>query len=149
MPATVIPSMDPRHERRVGNPEGLARRVGELERRVGRYTVGGDVFKVQLPLSSPWVNYGIEYVGAFYSRYGRLVVVDGLINRPPGPPAAGETLAVLPEGFRPSYTLIFHMMSAGGAARIDVRANGTIAILTAVSMPAATWISLSGIQFLL
>lgn len=37
----VIPSMDPRNERRTGSPEGLARRVTELERRVSNLTGAG------------------------------------------------------------------------------------------------------------
>jgi hypothetical protein len=36
----VIPSMDPRNERRTGSAEGLARRVAELERRVAKYERG-------------------------------------------------------------------------------------------------------------
>jgi hypothetical protein len=33
----VVPSMDPRNDRRTGTPEGLARRVAELERRLGAF----------------------------------------------------------------------------------------------------------------
>jgi hypothetical protein len=38
MPSVIVPSSDARLDRRTGSPEGLARRVAELERQIGALT---------------------------------------------------------------------------------------------------------------
>lgn len=54
MSAILMPGQDPRHERRVGNPEGLARRVAELERKLARFEAAPYVPNFRVSGSGPF-----------------------------------------------------------------------------------------------
>lgn len=150
MAQVLIPSMDPRNERRTGSPEGLARRVAELDRRMAKVSGGyrpGDVSNVALPFNTNWSNYGSGYENCAYSRYGRWIVLTGLANRSPSGPAGGELIGTLPADFRPSAQLIFNQYTNAGPARIDILTSGGVQFNAGPG--GIAWISLAGIAFLL
>lgn len=59
--------------------------------------------------------------------------------------AVDNIIATLPLGHRPSRTLIFNVMSAGAATRVDVKADGTVEYVSG-GAPAAG-VALDGISF--
>jgi len=96
---------------------------------------GGD----GLALRNGWVNYG-GYRGARVGRVGDLCVVSGLIKS-----GGWGTLALLPQGCRPSGRLIFNLNNHTKTARVDVQPSGEI--LWVAGGKDHGWISLDGIVF--
>jgi hypothetical protein len=99
---------------------------------------------VPLVLQNAWANYGSTYSTAAYTMTkDGVVVVKGLIKRT-GSPVSNETLANLPEGYRPNGTLIFGTSTDSNVgARVDVKSTGEIT----VNSGAAGWLSLETIRF--
>jgi hypothetical protein len=111
------------------------------------------VVKQSLTLGSGWVNYSpfvvAGYEVASCSRFGRLVVLQGLVTKSGGTPTVGDVIATLPEGFRPAGRLLFAVPTGGTNAfgRVDVLANGEIQ-WHAGSTNETDHASLSGIAFM-
>ncbi|XVV02757.1 hypothetical protein ACQPW3_36220 [Actinosynnema sp. CA-248983] len=75
-----------------------------------------------LSLLNGWVNYGEEWTTAQYRKGpGPLVTVRGLIRN-----GTANHIATLPEGFRPSATLLTAQLAADTVGRVDFRANGEV-----------------------
>jgi hypothetical protein len=121
--------------------------VTEGSKARGWVSLSGIIFSTSstlaLPLDGDWKSYGGSWGTATYSKSAAgVVIVEGLIRH-----GAWGTLAKLPEGFRPSKTLLFNAIVGSGAAnsaRVDVYADGTIKWRSGKQND---WISLSGITF--
>lgn len=83
MTQVLIPSMDPRNERRTGTSEGLARRVAELERRIAQMesrpapflpyfaALSGGPFSVTFPPNSTTgVAFNVPIPGTYMMLFG-------------------------------------------------------------------------------
>ena len=105
------------------------------------------VAKVALPFGANWGNYGGSEEDATYSRFGRLVVLQGLVTKS-GTPASGDVIATLPVGFRPAEGLMFPVVTGATIAfgRVSVEANGQIQ-WRAGNTTETDYTSLSGIAF--
>jgi hypothetical protein len=110
--------------------------------------LGEQTFKRALPFAAGWGNYGAGFETASYSRIGRLVVLQGLVTKTGGTPTAGDLIAVLPIGFRPSGGLVFAVATGETTAvgRVDLAANGNINWRAGASGE-ADYTALSGIVF--
>ena len=108
------------------------------------------VAKVALPFASGWGNYGtaVWTEGASYSRFGRLVVLQGLVTKAGGAPAATDVIATLPVGFRPAGRQMFVVVTGNTEqdGRVDVLADGTVVWMRG-SATETDYTSLSGIAF--
>jgi hypothetical protein len=88
--------------------------------------------------SSPYTTFG------YTKTAGGVVMLKGMVSKP-NPVVAGETIGVLPPGYRPSGVLIFETSTNDSTvARIDVYPDGRIV----VNIGDAGWISLDGITFI-
>lgn len=151
MANVIMPGADPRLDRRVGSPEGLARRVSEIERLPGRsLTPKYDSYRVPLTFATGWTNYNTTNWGvACYSRVGRLIILEGLVTKSGGTPAGGNLIATLPVDFRPAMRLMFASWTGAGtevAGRVDVDTNGQI-LWMAGATAETDFTTLSGIVF--
>jgi hypothetical protein len=91
-----------------------------------------------------WTDYANTYAtGAYTKTSTGVVVLKGLLRRT-GTPTAGETIAVLPPGYRPAEQSMFQVGGVGASDRLDIRTDGTIAFAT--GNPA--FLSLEGITFI-
>jgi hypothetical protein len=95
-------------------------------------------------LQNGWTNYGGENAAVGYCKnkngivYLRGSIKDGLAS-------AGTTLFILPDGYRPSGgRLMFPAIGNNGFARVDIRANGEVIIMT----DHTSFLSLDAIHFL-
>jgi len=95
-------------------------------------------------LQNYWYNYQNTYSTAQYTKTkDGMVVVKGLLSRV-GTPVANETIATLPEGYRPSGTLIFGTSIASNVTgRVDVYSDGRVA----ANVTSPSWTSLETIRF--
>src|SRR3546814_17140859 len=84
-----------------------------------------------------WVNFGGAYQEWQFRRVNRMVVATGLVKS--GNTTPGQTIAVLPAGFRPAGQIMKSVPISGGVGVIDVATDGRI-IAGTVS---ATFTSLS------
>lgn len=100
-----------------------------------------------LILSGGWRTYDTNYSTPAYTKTAAgIVVVKGMISRSPvNTNIASESVAVLPEGFRPQGgRLIFGTTRNPNVhGRVDVEANGTII----VNIGNSSWTSLETIRF--
>jgi len=118
-----------------------------LVQRLERLEQGG-FSKNPLPFATGWSNYGDTfgvYEGCSYSRYSRLVVLQGLALSAAGT-AGNSIVGTLPLEFRPSAQNIFIVITSAGAGRLDVLANGQVYLYPAVG--ANGWVALSGLSFM-
>jgi hypothetical protein len=91
-----------------------------------------------------WTDYANTYAtGAYTKTSTGVVVLKGLLRRT-GTPTAGETIAVLPPGYRPAAPFMFLVGTVGAGARLDIRNDGTIAFINGNT----TFLSLEGITFI-
>lgn len=98
-----------------------------------------------LELQNNWNNYGNEWGITGYTKTSSgLVMLSGMIARSQGTNTAGETLFVLPPGYRPAISAIYRSISNGNTARIDILTSGEVRIQGTGHGP---WITLSGINF--
>jgi hypothetical protein len=111
------------------------------------------VVKQSLTLGSGWVNYSpfvvAGYEVASCSRFGRLVVLQGLVTKSGGTPTAGDVIATLPVGFRPTSDLVFAVAtgSVDAFGRVDVQSDGDV-VWRAGNTTETDHTSLSGIAFM-
>jgi hypothetical protein len=105
------------------------------------------IYKQALTFAANWSNYGGAHEDATYSRFGRLVVLQGFVTKS-GTPAAGNTIATLPEGFRPAEALHFAVTTGAADAfgKVEVQADGDIVWNTGATGE-TDYTSLSGIAF--
>lgn len=106
--------------------------------------------------TSPWVDYGAAFAGMYITRFGRLVVMDGLVKRTSDlDMAAGTTYAVgtVPAGLRPTHDVLLPsvLSFSGGASIVTCRlriqaANGQIDVAspTAGTLATTGWLCLAG-----
>jgi hypothetical protein len=106
------------------------------------------VAKQPLTFSAGWGNFGGSEEVATYSRFGRLVVLQGLVTKSGGTPASGNVIATLPVGFRPSAALMFPVVTGATTSfgRVSIEANGQIQWRTG-NTTETDFTSLSGIAF--
>lgn len=107
-----------------------------------------DVHKAPLPFGANWANYGTTWEDASYSRYGQVVRLQGLVTKS-GTPTAGDVIATLPTGFRPSEDLAFLVLTGTTtevAGRVDVHASGTVTWQRGSTVE-QDYTSLSGVSF--
>ena len=105
------------------------------------------VAKEPLPFAANWGNYGSGSEAATYSRFGRLVVLQGLVTKS-GTPAGGNVIATLPVGFRPTSAVSFPVATGGTDAfgRVTIGSSGDI-VWWSGSTVETDFTSLSGIAF--
>jgi hypothetical protein len=106
------------------------------------------VAKVPLSFAANWSNYG-SGTGeeATYSRFGRLVVLQGLVTKA-GTPAAADVIATLPAGFRPTGSVLFSVVTGGTTSFGAVRVNSSGQVeWIAGDTAESDFTSLSGITF--
>lgn len=97
-----------------------------------------------LTLLNSWGYYGSPYNTAGYMKTSSgIVLLKGLIQRT-GTPTAGEIIATLPQGYRPSVPLVFGTGTYGAtSARVDVYPNGNIIY----TFGSGTFVGLDNIHF--
>jgi hypothetical protein len=96
-------------------------------------------------LQNGWTNYGGEHATAgYYKDKNGIVYLRGSIKD--GLASTETTLFILPDGYRPSTSgrLMFPVVSNNGFARVDIRANGEVIIMTGHT----SFLSMDAIQFL-
>ena len=105
--------------------------------------------KVAFPFAAGWGNYSGAYEDASYSKVGNLVILQGLVTKSGGTPAADDLIGTLPAGFRPTETLLFMQASGAtsSAGRVDVWSDGSVRWITG-STTETDHMSLSGIVFM-
>lgn len=99
--------------------------------------------------TAPWGNNGGGYANAAYSVVGTRVFLRGVVANSG---AVGGPYAIfnLPVGFQPAAQEMFICtIGGGGAIRVDIYpvGNGAVAIGGGTSLPANSFLSLSGINF--
>ncbi len=95
-----------------------------------------------LTLQNSWAAYGGSYSTPQYTKAAdRLVTLKGLIKS--GTTTAGTIIATLPEGYRPSATVLYTGVSVNAYCRIDIDSSGNIIFQTGSN----TWLSLDNITF--
>jgi hypothetical protein len=115
----------------------------------GAYTSGYGTDASTLPLwtnislQNSWAYYGTPYNTAQFTKTSSCrVFLKGLIKS--GTATSGTVIGNLPAGFRPLSRLVFQVAtSSNTAGRIDVAANGDIAIMAGSN----AWISLDTVSF--
>lgn len=103
---------------------------------------------------APWVNYAGtgSLWGTFgYRRRRGIVWIDGIVKS--GTPGVASPIYTLPPGFRPKANAIFSCVAENpgtteGAARVDVRSDGTVAVLGYAFGGTNAYVILTGIRFL-
>lgn len=97
-----------------------------------------------LVLQNSWTDYNGTFANSSYTKTSDgMVVLKGLIKRT-GVPVAGETIGVLPVGYRPLEELLFETGSNSVASRTDILPDGRVMFETGN----AVWLSLDGINFM-
>jgi hypothetical protein len=79
---------------------------------------------------------------SFYRDPWGHVFLDGLVKRT-GAPVTGETIYLLPGGYRPQKAEVFDVLTDTGLGRVDIAASGAVAYISGGTV----WISLSGLNF--
>ena len=106
---------------------------------------------IPFAFSASWGNYGAGFESCVYWRDGFVVHLQGLVNKTIGVPTAGDVVATLPLGYRPSSSVTFTIVSGGGGgltvARIDVESDGDIVWQFGDSSGAGDYHSFSGLSF--
>lgn len=99
-------------------------------------------------LSDGWQNYNDGFAPvSYYKDKEDVVKLTGLIKNGTGPDILDDENGgfVLPAGYRPQYTMMFTVITGNnGFTRVDVRADGTIAIIGNYN---SGYVSLDGIAF--
>jgi competence protein ComGC len=116
---------------------------GQVTSSPARLTVNSSGWTA-LTFQNSWANYSGSYAsGAYLKTSSGIVMLNGMLTRT-GSPVAGEVIATLPPGYRPSVPLVFGICtSASVAGRVDVYPNGNILF----EYGSATWLSLQNINF--
>ncbi len=97
-----------------------------------------------LTLQNNWTTYDSVFNSAAYMKTSSgTIVLKGLVKRS-GTPVLAETIASLPEGYRPTQTHIYQNTSNSASGRVDVYASGSIAFIAG----GTAWYSLDGISFI-
>ncbi len=102
-----------------------------------------------LPLTSPWKNYRDVFKGehapASMTKIGSIISLSGLILKQTAPFTANEHILTLPEGARPSKTLMFNVNGHSKTQRVDLNPDGKLHWIA--GQHDANWVSLDGITF--
>lgn len=124
--------------------ETLASRATALE---ARATALEGPAKTAFPFAVNWGNYGGTLEDATYSRFGRLVVLQGLVTKT-GTPGSGDLIGTLPAGFRPTELVDFIAPTGEPftAGRVRVETDGDVIWLNGATGE-TDYTSLSGITF--
>ena len=98
-----------------------------------------------LSYQNSWSDYNTGYnTGRYLKTTSGVVTLSGLIART-GTPSVGETIAILPVGYRPSGTLIFGIATNPNVSgRVDVMSDGRIVYIYG----SGTWLSIENIHFI-
>lgn len=97
-----------------------------------------------LVMATSWEDYAGGYEVGQVTKYGPIVVCQGLIKRSVGAAAfTSGLMATVPAGYRPGANNLFIAMSSPGPCRVDVTPTGTVVLSTtpAVSIAAGGWLS--------
>ncbi|NIP59134.1 MAG: hypothetical protein GWM92_12650 [Gemmatimonadetes bacterium] len=93
-----------------------------------------------LELLNGWQSYGEAFGQPTATRYGDLVVLEGLIRHGEMPAVAAQ----LPEGWAPAKKLLFGAPTWGDQlGRVDVLRDGSVKVVSGND----DWLSLSGVYF--
>jgi hypothetical protein len=93
-----------------------------------------------------WTNYAATVFGpARYWRMGDMVYLGGLVTKTGVAVVAGETILVLPAGWRPQLAEVF-VVDTGTHGRVDVNPDGSVIWRSGTSGVGA-YTSLNGIYF--
>lgn len=94
-----------------------------------------------LNLQNGWVDYGVPYTSAAYTKTSAgVIVLKGMIRTG----SVSAPIAILPLGYRPSGYIMFENASNDSGGRLDVRSDGTIS----VSIGSNPYLSLDEITFM-
>jgi len=118
--------------------------AGSITSAAARLTVNSLTW-ANLNLQNGWTAYNSGYSTPSYIKTSDgIVALRGLVSNA-GSPTDGQIIATLPEGYRPSGSLIFPASTAPSSyARLDINANGDIVYRTGGS---SSWISLDNVRF--
>ena len=109
----------------------------------------GEIFAPEepkpIPFAQGWVDYGADYQAGTYYKYANRVHFDGLIARSSGSIMDGDTIAILPAGYRPKSRMIAHCKQNDTPIRVNIEPDGAIWIVSGSN--GGTWIDISGISF--
>lgn len=94
-----------------------------------------------------WTNFGNGFGNFLVHKMGNLVVLQGMI-RNGATISSISTIVTLPSIYRPLFNQIFLQPCQGGYVRVDVEADGTLAVVQSpvVGNP-QTWTVLNGIVY--
>lgn len=96
-----------------------------------------------LSFQNSWANYGGEFTTGQYTKTSDGVVsLKGLIRN--GSTSYGNTIAVLPAGYRPTHQLMYNVRTNTGMGRMDIYPDGRLVYVSGTN----PWYSLDGINFL-
>lgn len=140
---------------------GLHARVVDLERQLQRMTAWRAPTWIEPAITDYRNNWG-QYQGpsstgwrvAFWRDPSGVVHIVGLVERFGATWNVSETIFVLPAGYRPHTTLLFHVPCAASAvssARVDISTDGSVRFVQIQGPPcswiAGNWLSLAPISF--
>jgi hypothetical protein len=108
---------------------------------------------IPLTLLNGWSNYGAPFAnGAYVQEPSGLVRLTGVIKRDSGPPAAGSSIADLPDALAPMGNLVFEVNAGGTRGRIDIGAGAPPTVHPSIlwsegGTAFSNYVSLDGIEF--
>lgn len=98
-----------------------------------------------------WANFGSGFATGTYAKIGTRVFLDGLVSNVGGALAANSvySIATLPVGVRPATQKLYGTWSgdAPSAARVDVRTDGTIIVITGGAIGVSGYVSICDLSF--
>ena len=95
-------------------------------------------------LQNSWVDYASGYqTNGYRKTTSGIVQLKGLIKRSTGSPSVGETIGILPVGYRPSVPLLFLASTSSNTyGRIDVYPDGSVVFVAG----SGSWISMDNMR---
>lgn len=101
-----------------------------------------------MPWATGWTHYtpGASYQRGQFKKVGNEVKLRGLAYKPGS--GGNNTIAVLPDGFRPKKiqqcSITGQPNETGNPVMLTINPNGTVSIQYPSNVAAATWVSLHG-----
>lgn len=102
---------------------------------------------IPLPYTSEYEDYNTAYEGGYYYKHKKRVYLGGLVKTVNASAVqVHDTIAILPQGYRPFKRLIVSGLQASTIARLNIETNGVVRVI-ALGDNNIEYIGLSGISF--